>query len=200
MNLLYCANSIVVAIHDDAAPAVDAANYPGSRIIPYAQSLDTLTRVGPPPPVRAPPLMAISDTRPYSQPTETPEILIAYAAQVRFDSVTAGISFVAASGTIPVNSDRQSQTLLSNLALYAQSVVATTVIDFTQDGIHYPITAAEAISMSNAVYAHVQAARTVEAQCIADLNSTTPTILTYADVDTKFQGVKAKTLKGKVKG
>jgi hypothetical protein len=198
MLLLYCANGAVVATHNDTDAAVPASAYPGARIVPYNQPIETLEKVGPPPPDMSayPGVLPPPDVRPYAQPTETPAILIDYAAQVRFDSVTAGISFNAASGTIPAKSDRTSQTLLSNLALYAQSVDPATAIDFTQDGVHYAITAQEAIDMYNAVYAHVEACRSIEAQCIADLNSTSPTILTYDDVDTRFEGVKAKTLKG----
>ena len=181
MLLLYCANGIVVGMHDDTQPSVPASAYPsGARIIPYDQSVVTLGRVGPPPPPPPPArpswMPPPRDDRPYAQPTETPAILIGYSAQVRFQKSVTDVSFTAASGVVPVHADRLSQMLLSNLALHAQSLAGTTAIDFTQDNVHYAVTAAETISMFNAVYADIQACRTIEAQCIADLNAGTTTV------------------------
>lgn len=171
MNLLYCLNGVVAGWHDDAQPMVPASAYgTGVRIIPYADLIGTLQRIG------SPPVLPERDTRPYAQPSETIAILTGYSAQVRFNKSTTDVTFTAASGPIPVHSDRESQMLLSNLALYAQTLASTAAIDFTQDGIHYPITAAESISMFNAVNAHIQQCRTIEAQCIADLNPGSTTV------------------------
>lgn len=199
MLLLYCdTNGAVVGHHDDRAPMVFMSAYPTAvRIIPYDQSLFTLTRIGTAPPAPgAPPAdnvppsgYLVPDTRPYQQPTETPHILMMYAAQVRFDKVNGGVTFAAASGNIPVNTDRESLLLINSMAQYAASVTGTTPIDFTQNNIHYPITAAEAIAMFNQVTAHQQQCRTIEANVIKDQNLATPTLLTYADVDNQFSGV-----------
>jgi hypothetical protein len=190
MRLLYCVNAVVVATHDDSQN-VPASTYPGSRIIPYDDPLDTLTLVGPPPPPPPDPrIVPTPDTRPYAQPAETKAILLAYAAQVRYNSSIAPVSFTTAASTvISVNTERLDLGLLNNLATHAQSLAPTAAINFTQNNITYPITAQDAINMFNAVLAHVQACRNVEATCITDLNSVTPTIATYADVDAKFSGV-----------
>jgi hypothetical protein len=45
------------------------------------------------------------------------------------------------------------------------------------------------------VNAFVEQCRTIENQCLTDLTSATPTILTYADVEAKFTGLKARTVK-----
>jgi hypothetical protein len=179
MNLLYCLNALVVAIHTDTQPFVDPALYgAGVRIIPWGD-VSTLTRSGPPaPPGQSPP--------PYQQPTETPAILKSYASQVRYLYAIAGINFTAASGVVPVQTDRTSQMLIANLAAYAATLTASTPVDFTQNSIHYALLASECGPMSTAVNRFVQQFRTTESACLADLNSPTPTIKTYADVDTKF--------------
>jgi hypothetical protein len=187
MQLLYCLNGQVLGWHD-SAQNIPASAYPaGTFVIPYAQSLATLPRIGtlPPPPWKA----SYGDPRPYAQPTETPQLLIAYAAQVRFDKSTKGFSFAAASGAVPVDCDRVSQTLVGNLANYAATLAPTTVVDFTQGGVHYTLTAAEVKTMFDQMQNRIQQARTIESQCIADLNLATPTIKTYADVDTRFAGL-----------
>jgi hypothetical protein len=191
MRLLYCVNGVVQAIHDDTQD-VAASTYTGARIIPYDDPLDTLTRVGTPPvqPPPGSPLLPVPDTRPYAEPAPVQKTLLAYAAQLRFSSSNDGVSFTAASGPIPVATDRTSQMLLGNLAAYAATLAPTAAVDFTQDSVHYPITATECKSMFNAVYAHVQQCRTIEASCITDLNSPTPTIATYADVEAKFSSVR----------
>jgi hypothetical protein len=38
----------------------------------------------------------------------------------------------------------------------------------------------------------IQNARQIEGNCITDLKSATPTILTYADVDARFAGVRMR--------
>jgi hypothetical protein len=190
MNLLYCnASGAVVSIHDDQQPQVDMSAYPTVvRIIPYSQPLSTLNRVGTAPPannlIPNPP-----DSRPYQQPAETPQILIPYAAQVRFNTVNKGFNFTAASGVVPVATDRESYMLVGNTAAYAATLAPTAAIDFTQNNTHYPLTAAEMISLSNQFGALIQQCRTIEAACIADLTGATPTIKVYADVDAKFAGV-----------
>jgi hypothetical protein len=185
MLLLYCNNGIVAGWHD-VTQNVDPSSYgSGTRVIPYDQPLDSLPKVG------TPPTAPGQDTRPYGQPAETVALLIAYAAQVRWERVTAGITF---SGTtsVPANTDRVSQTLVASLAQYAATLAPTAAIDFTQDGVHYAITAQDVINMNNQILAHAQQCRTIEAQCLADLNSPTPTIQTYADVEARFAGVRTK--------
>jgi hypothetical protein len=195
LYLLYCSvdTGQVLGWHDVAAnvPASAYASmvYSGKvRIIPYDQGVATLPRVGATPP--APWKPSMGDSRPYAQPAETKDILLAYAAQVRFDKSIDGISFTTAGAVvIPVQTDRESQYLIANLAQHASTLATTAAIDFTQDNVHYAMTAADAISMNNAVNAHIQNCRTIEASCIADLNSSTPTLVHYADVDAKFAGV-----------
>jgi len=180
--LLYCLDGVVRGSHA-SEQQVDASVYGvGVRVIPYDAPLSTLDRVGTPPVYPAP------DKRPYAQPAETTATLTAYAGQARWEAVVvAGITF----NSIPVKTDRVSQTLIANLAQYvvSASVALTTAFDFTQDGIAYAITAQDAIDMNNQIVALTQQCRTIEAACIADLNSATPTILTYDDVDARFVGV-----------
>jgi hypothetical protein len=190
MHLLYCQNSLVVAIHDDQLAYVDPVSYgSGTRVIPW-QLLGTLTVVPPPDPAPNPPLPPV-----YQQPTETPAILKSYASQVRYNYAVAGITFAAASGSVPVATDRISQMLINNLAAHAATLAPTATIDFTQSGIHYPLTAAECATLNTDVNNFVQQCRTIEASCLADLNSTTPTILTYDDVDAKFSGLRSMTVR-----
>jgi hypothetical protein len=156
---------------------VDASLYgTGVRIVPYDQPLTTLPLVG------TAPTFPERDTRPYAQPTETPHLLILFAGQVRFQTVVAGITW----NSIPVATDRMSQLLISNLAQYAATLVATTLIDFTQNGVHYQFQASQAADLNNQVSAFVQQCRTTEASCIADQNLATPTMTTYAEIEAKF--------------
>ena len=190
MLLLYCNNSIVAGWHD-VAQIVDPSQYGvGTRIIPYDQSLSTLIKIG------TPPSDPRTDMRTYGQPAETKALLLAYSAQVRWNTVTNGTTFTTAgSVAIPLHTDRESQALIANLAQYAATVAVTTAIDFTQDNIHYPITAQDAIDMNASLGSFIQQCRTMEASCITDLNSASPTIVTYADVDTKFTGLRALNVK-----
>jgi hypothetical protein len=188
MFLLYCQNGLVLVTHDDQQPFVDPALYgSGTRVIPWP-SLGTLTVVPPSDPTIPLPIV-------YQQPTETPAILKNYASQVRYNYAVAGITFAAASGSVPVSTDRLSQMLVGNLAQYASTLAPTTVIDFTQNSIHYPLQASECATLNMNVNNFVQQCRTIEAQCLTDLNSTTPTILTYDDVDAKFSGLRGKTVR-----
>jgi hypothetical protein len=184
MNLAYCQNGQVVAQHPDDQNVPASAYGTGTRIIPLPADV-VLVRDSswPAPPAGTP------DSRPFLQPTETKELLLGYAAQIRFQASVKGISFTAASGVIPVHTDRESQTLINNLATYAPSGGPTTAMTFTQDNVQYAITHQEAINMFNAVLAFVQSCRDIEGQCITDLNSVTPTILAYADVDARFSSV-----------
>jgi hypothetical protein len=195
MHLLYCQNGLVVGIHDDTAPEVPRSTYPaGTRIIPYDQTLDTLGRTGDPPlpgPGGSPPL---PDTRQYQQPPETPALLIAYSSQCRYTYVTGGFSYTALDGTtvIPVATDRMSQMLLGNVAAYCATLAPTDPIDFTQGSIHYPVTAQDVINMNNQFNAMAQQYRSVEANCLADLNSATPSLTTYDQIDTQFSAARSK--------
>jgi hypothetical protein len=179
--LLYCVNGIVQGTHESDQQVEASAYGDGVRVIPYAAPLLTLDKVGdaPVPPQR--------DTRPYAQPVETTETLTAYAGQARWEAAVAGITF----NSIPVKTDRVSQTMISNLAQYvtSASIDPATVLNFTQDGVAYSITAQNAIDMNNQIIALIQDCRATEAACIADLISASPTILTYDDVDARFAGL-----------
>ena len=176
--LLYCINGVVRGSHDSDQQVEASAYGAGVRVIPYAAPMSTLDKVGPPP------VDAVGDSRPYAQPVETKEILINYAGQARWEAVTAGITF----NSIPVKTDQVSQAMIGNLAQYvaSASIAPATVLNFTQDGVAYSITAQDAIDMNNQIVAQIQQCRTIEAACIADLTSATPTILTYDDVDARF--------------
>jgi hypothetical protein len=179
MNLLYCLNGLVVTVHDDQQAYVAPSNYgSGVRIIPWSQPLGNLTYSAPFDPSKPPP--------PYNQPTETPAILKNYASQMRYIAVVAGITFNAASGPVPVATDRMSQMLVGNLAQYAATLAGTTLVDFIQNSVHYSLTAAECITMNTSVSNFVQQIRAIEASCIADQNLGTPTMTTYAQIDAKF--------------
>jgi hypothetical protein len=194
MLLLYCANGIVVAAHEDTQNVPKTAYEPGTRIIPWREALGDLAKVGTPPD----PAMFMGsyvDPRPYAEPVETKQTLLDYAAQVRWETSTQGIPFTAASGTVPANSDRLSQTLIDALATHAQTLAPTDLIDFTQNNQAYQITAQEAINLNTQVQTLIQNARSTEAACIVDLNLATPTILTYADVEARFSGLRSKALK-----
>jgi hypothetical protein len=193
MQLLYCNSSLgtVVSSHDSAQNLSVSAYADADRIIPYPDSVQSLPRVGALPDGWT---VEMGDQRPWAQPTETPALLIGFASQVRWETSTAGISYTVASGTIPLETDRVSQTLVGNLAQYAATLSdQSTQIDFTQNGIHYPVLASEVPGMFAAINDVIQQGRTIEAACIADLNSGSPTILTYADVEAKFTGVMAMT-------
>jgi hypothetical protein len=187
MNLLYCLNGVVVGSHDSLQNIPASIYGSGVRIIPYDQPMDTLPRIG------TAPTYPERDARPYGEPPETPALLTAYSSQVRFDTVTAGITW----NSIPVKTDRVSQLLIGNLAQHAATLAPTTLIDFTQDGVHYQFQASQASDLNLQVNNFVQTCRTTEAQCLADLALATPTIQTYADVDAKFVGLMARTLRGK---
>jgi hypothetical protein len=196
MLLLYCniANASVVAIHDDSQAAVPMTVYGAAgtiRIVPWAGLRGDLQKLGTAPPVSGDPTAQMRDTRSYAQPTETPAILKAYAAQVRYNISVQGVNFTpSGGGQITVNSDRLSQSLLNNLASHAATLTPTTSVQFTQNSVAYSITAQDAINMFNAVMAQIQAGRNVEANCIADQNLATPSMRTYADIDNAFAGVK----------
>jgi hypothetical protein len=181
MQLLYCVHGAVVAWHDSAQQVAGSAYGDGVRVIPYDQDIRTLPKFGPPPD-------SGPDTRPFAQPAETPQILIGFASQQRWETSTGGLVF----NNIPVNTDRVSQTLISALAQYAAGVNPNTPISFTQDGAAYPITAKDAIAMNNQITAAIQNGRAIEAQCIVDLTSATPTLLTYEDVEAKFATLRKK--------
>ena len=184
MNLLYCANGLVVSIHDDVQ-TINASSYgDGVRIIPWDQPLSALERVGPPPEYL--PGGPRNDPRPYAQPTETPDILKLYAAQQRFAYDTSGLVY----NGIPINTDHPSQAHVSTLAQYAATLPKGNPINFTQDGVAYSITAGDTINIFNQIGALVQQARTIEAQCYAAIDAGTMT--TYGDVDTAF-GVARRT-------
>jgi hypothetical protein len=186
MILLYCLNGVVVGHHDDQQSPVDASLYgSGVRIVPYDQPLTTLPLVG------TAPIYPQRDTRPYGQPTETPQLLMLFAGQVRFETVIAGITW----NSIPVATDRISQLLIGNLAQLAATMTPTDVIDFTQAGVGYQFQASQAADLMTQVNNFVQQCRTVENQCLTDLGSATPTLLTYADVEAKFTGLRARTVK-----
>ena len=176
--LLYCVNGIVQGSHESDQQVEASAYGAGVRVIPYDGPLSSLERNGNPP---DPPQR---DTRPYLQPTETTETLTAYAGQARWEAAVAGITF----NSIPVKTDRVSQAMIGNLAQYvvSASIAPATALNFTQDGVAHNITAQDAIDMNHQMVALVQQCRTIEATCIADLTSATPTILTYDDVDARF--------------
>ena len=186
IHLLYCLNGLVTSYHADDTDIPLATQPTGTRIVPYDQPLDTLTKYGTPtPPSNLVPYPA--DTRPYQQPVETPHILIMYAGQCRYNYVTVGFSYTAINATvIPVETDRTSQMLLGNLAQYCATLAPTAAIDFTQRNIHYAVTAQDVINMNNQLNAMSQKYRSTEAACLTDLNGATPTIKVYADVDTRF--------------
>jgi hypothetical protein len=180
-TLLYCLNGIVRGFHD-SDQQIEASVYgDGVQVIPYDPPLSTLIRVG------DPPVHPVRDTRPYAQPAETTETLIAYAGQARWEAAGAGITF----NSIPVKTDRVSQALIGNLAQYTVSASLSpgANLSFTQDGVAYSITAQDAVDMNNQIVAQVQQCRAIEAACIADLTSASPTILTYDDVDARFAGL-----------
>jgi hypothetical protein len=181
MLLLYCKNDatlgwIVAGWHNPDATVDKSVYGTGIRVIPYFDSLGTLTRIGP-----APALPAMDD-RPYAMPDPTPQLLLAYAGQLRYEYVTGGIVYNSNS----FRTDRDSQMLIGNLAYYASSIAPTDPIDFTQGSVHYALTAQDIINVNTQINALVQKYRSVEATCIVDLNSPTPTLLTYDDVDATF--------------
>jgi hypothetical protein len=187
MHLLYCdANGLVQAVHEDTDTAVPMTVYPTVvRIIPYDQPLTTLTKYGPAPPPDITPRPP--DTRPWVQPDPTPALLKLYSGQCRFNYIIRGFMFSAASGQIPVWTDRVSYSLINSLATWVLTATpAPAMVNYTQGGDHYVLTAAEATELFNQFTALVQMYRDVEAACILDLVSPTPTILTYADVDARF--------------
>jgi hypothetical protein len=181
MQLLYCREGAVVGWHDSAqnTPGTDYGT--GIRVVPYAGDIKGLPRFGPAP-------ESGRDTRPYAQPVETPEILKAFSAQQRWEATVEGVVFK----TIEANTDGISQSLIANLASYAATISPESTIDFTQNGEAHQITAQDAIDLNNQINAAHQQMRTIEAQCLADLNSAAPTLLKYEDVEARFADARKK--------
>jgi hypothetical protein len=189
MNLLYCdASGVVTAIHNDIDPYVPPTNYPTVvRIIPYDQPITNLQKVGPPP------ADLRYDSRPYQQPDPTTALLKLYSGQVRFNYIEKGFMFTAASGSVPVLTDRVSYSLVNSLATWIMTASPPpTTVNYTQGGDSYLLTAAETTALFNQFTVLVQKYRNEEAACIADLVSATPTILTYDDVDARFAAASIK--------
>jgi hypothetical protein len=184
MMLLYCVNGVVVGTHDDLQNVPGNAYGQNVRIIPFAGLMSDLPRVG------DPPVFPARDTRPYAQPVETPDILKTFASQVRFDAVTSGFTW----NGIQIKTDRLSQLMIGNLAQYAATVTNNTKIDFTQSGVHNQITAQQAKDLNAQVNAFVQRCRSLEAQCLTDLNSAAPTLLTYEDIENVFVSQRSQVL------
>jgi hypothetical protein len=187
MLLLYCfANGEVGAYHDDNQAPVPMSAYPGVvRIIPYNQPLQMLERSGDP--IEYPPNLrpAPPDTRPYKQPDPTPEILIGFCGQMRFQTVDDGFTFNAASGPFHVNGDRTSYMLVGNTAKYAETLTPTADLNFTQASEVHVVKASEWITLFNQFTQLIQDARSIEATCLADLRGA-QTIKTYEDVEARF--------------
>jgi hypothetical protein len=207
MRLLYCQNGFVVGEHLDTQNVLAEDYGPGTRVIPYPDSMPELPPVGPPPDPDTvtpppyewvpgadhPPLMPMStpDPRGRAEPTPTPELLKWFSAQTRFETDTAGITW----NDIPIWTDRLSQLLVSNLAQLASSLPPTQIVNFTQEAVAYQFQASQANDLNNEVNNHVQTVRTIESDCITDLNQTTPTITTYEDVEQRFAPARARTLR-----
>jgi hypothetical protein len=194
MLLLYCQNGIMVCSHDDSQNVLASAYGDGTRVIPWPSgNLNELERVGELPP---PEIMMGSnvDPRPFAQPAETPEILLGYAAQQRWEVSTQGVTFspMSRAGSIEADTDRISQSLMSSLAQYAATLNRDDPISFTQNNASETITAGDAIDLFNQMLAQVQAARAIEAECISDLTSGSPTLKTYEDIEAKFTGARRK--------
>jgi hypothetical protein len=187
MQLLYYIDGVLQGVHDSFQNIFAIETYGvGTRVIPYQGSLAALPRVGPPNAWE----VEGTDTRPYGEPFATPDILIGYSSQVRFDTLNAGVMYAS----IPVASDRVSQMLIGNLKLHADTLAPTDVIHFIQQTIVTDITAADVNPMLQTVQTFQQEVRTIEANIINDLRSATPTIHTYDEIDALFEPALARTV------
>jgi hypothetical protein len=153
-----------------------------ARVIPYDYPLSALERIGPLPPQPWRP--SWGDPRQYAQPVETPDLLKAYAGQKRWEATNAGIIYEG----IPVETDRVSVALLAELLQHIRtaSIPDTEIISFTQNAVAYPLQASHVEPLLTTIYTRNQQARDLEKSCLDDLNSETPTILTYDEIDLRF--------------
>ena len=188
MQLLYCRGGAVIGVHDSAQQVLGTAYGDGIRVIPYDQPLPTLTRIGDPPPPPWRP--SDGDVRPYAQPTETPELLIAYAGQRRWEVGNGGVQWQQ----IPLNTDRVSQLLIGDLVQHSSGMNPNTMINFTQDGVAYTVKAKDVANMFSTFHTHLQSSRDIETACLYAIGD--GAILTYDDVDAKFAAADAATLRG----
>lgn len=135
------------------------------------------------PTVRAAIEQWISDGKPvepYVEPVPTPDELIAYTAQKRWEKEVGGTEL---SG-LAVHTDDRSKALIMGARIAAEADPDFTTDWKTADGSFVTIDAATIISVSNAVLAHVAACFAIEAQVIAAIEA--ETITTTAEIDAAF--------------
>lgn len=118
--------------------------------------------------------------QPYVEPVPTPEELVAYAAQKRWEKEVGGTEV---SGLV-VHTDDRSKALIMGARIAAEADPDFTTDWKTADGSFVTIDAATIISVSNAVLAHVAACFAIEAQVLAGVEA--ETITTTAEIDAAF--------------
>lgn len=161
--LLYSANNLVLAIHDDSQNVAPSLYGSGVQVIPVPRG--TKVRAGD------------------SVPAPTLAILIAYAATKRWLTATGG----ATVGGTPLSTDDMSQAKIAQVkqAFDAGAIASTTFK--AADSSFVTVNAAQMTALYNGVVAHVQACYAAEAAAAAAITSGAAT--TYAHVDALFAGI-----------
>jgi Domain of unknown function (DUF4376) len=167
--LLYCANGVGVATHDDSQVVAPSLYGAGAQVIPLPNGT-ALVPIG----LRGPP---------WAIPTPTPALLLAYAAYKRWLTATAGTTV----GTTPLLTDDLSQGKIAAVKQAFDTLAITTASFKNAAGVFVTVNAAQMTALYNGVVTHVQACYAAEATVAAAING--GTVTTYAGVDSAFAGI-----------
>ncbi len=171
MNLLYCRDNVVIAWHDSNQNIPASAYGAGITVIPWTAPMSSLSRIGPTPPNPR------FDTRPYATPTLNTTQLIAYTQLKQNILMSGGITV----GGVACGTDTASLALLEGLYTLATADGSATFQWVEDDGATIVLTAAQGITIFQAVHAFIQSTFTACAAVIANINSNTYTTIAQVD-------------------
>ncbi|MDB5597364.1 MAG: hypothetical protein JWM36_4325 [Hyphomicrobiales bacterium] len=112
----------------------------------------------------------------------SPEVLLAYAADVRWRKEVGG---VLANG-MALSTDRESQALITGAVTFLSNSPEGTAIQFKGPAGFVSLTRDELLPIALAVAGHVQACFAKEREVCAAISASPPTIFTHAQVDEAF--------------
>lgn len=118
-----------------------------------------------------------------------PQDLIKYAGTRRWQKEIAGIMV----NGMAVSTAEADRSLLNGLAITAQRSPPDKTFSFTDNGVAYTLTSAQALALFDAVSGYIQACRSAEATLIAAINPTPPvqpTVTSRAQIDAAFAAIK----------
>jgi hypothetical protein len=168
----------VIATHADGQNVSPSAYGAGVFILPVPNNT-VLSPIGAAPPAGMP------DTRLFAAPAATPAMLTAYAAQVRYAKETAGITV----NGIALAMDRNSRAMLTDAVVSATADSTFTTQWKDALGNFSSQTAAQIIALGKAVATRIATCFSTEATAITAITANTPTITTFAQVDSAFAGL-----------